>query len=82
MASSNVRISETAHRRLRELANNEHVSMQTVLERALEHYRRQRLLEAANKQYASLQANPAAWKQELQEREIWDRATADGVDEE
>ena len=82
MASSVVRISEAAHRRLRELANNEHVSMQTVLERALEQYRRQKFLEAANKQYASLQANPAAWKQELQEREIWDRATADGVDEE
>jgi hypothetical protein len=56
--------------------------MQTIIERALENYRRQRFLTAANNQYAALRADPHAWKQELEERELWDHAAADGSNDE
>lgn len=77
---STVRISEASHRALRDLAEREQTSLQTVVERAIENYRRNRLLEAANKQYAALRANDAAWKEQLAERDLWDATAGDGLD--
>jgi hypothetical protein len=79
--ASTVRITESAHRTLRDLADREHASLQTVLERAIEHYRRQRFLEAANESYAALRANGAAWNRELAERAEWDITLNDANDE-
>ena len=78
--AATVRISEAAHRALSELAERENVPMQTVLDRAIENYRRLRFLEAANRQYAALRANPVAWAQEEAERELWDRTLTDQND--
>ena len=78
--AATVRISEAAHKVLSELARCEHVTMQTVLDRAIENYRRQRFLEAANRQYAALRANPIAWANEQAERELWDQTLADQND--
>ncbi|MEO5741924.1 MAG: toxin-antitoxin system protein [Vicinamibacterales bacterium] len=54
--------------------------MQTLVERAIETYRRKRILEAANRTYAALKANPEAWKEELAERALWDNSLADGAE--
>lgn len=74
---STVRISETTHRALRDLAESERISQQAIVERAIENYRRQRFLEAANRQYAALRNDPEAWAQELSERAIWDATLTD-----
>ena len=78
--TANVRISLHAHELLRRLAEEDSESMQAVLDKALERYRRERFLRAANEDYASLKRDTKAWKQELQERAIWERASADGLD--
>jgi hypothetical protein len=78
MPSSTVRINESTHRALRDLAERERLSLQTVVERASENYRRQRLVEAANRQYAALREDPEAWAIEQAERAAWDQALADG----
>ena len=77
---STVRISEASHRALRDLAEREQTSLQSVVERAIENYRRNRLLEAANRQYASLRADAPSRKEQLTERELWDETAADGLD--
>jgi hypothetical protein len=77
---STVRISESSHRALRDLAECEKAPLQTVLERAIENYRRRRFLEAANRQYAALREDAAAWQQETTERAEWDRVLGDGSD--
>lgn len=74
---STVRISETTHRALRDLAESERISQQTIVERAIENYRRQRFLDAANRQYAALRNDPEAWAQEVSEREAWDATLTD-----
>lgn len=76
---STVRISATSHQALRDLAEREKAPLQTVLERAIENYRRQRFLEAANRQYAALRANPDSWEQETAERDAWDTTLGDGA---
>lgn len=38
-------------------------------------------LEAANKAYESLRNNLKAWQEELEERELWEQALSDGLEE-
>jgi len=51
--------------------------MQAVLAKAVEAYRRQRVLEATNLDYESLHADAAAWKEVQEERAAWDSTLAD-----
>ncbi len=85
MASSsrtlNVRLSQHSHAVLRHLAEEERESMQSLLDKAIKQYRREKFLRGANADYAELRKDDAAWNRELREREIWDRALADGLDE-
>jgi hypothetical protein len=76
----NVRISPHAHELLRQLAEEEQASMQAVLDRAIERYRRERFLRAANGDFQALKSDPRAWKQEVQERQLWEQTLADGLD--
>lgn len=75
------RISEPTREVLRKLAEESGESMQAILEKAIELYRRQRFLEESNRAFEALRANPAAWKTEQAEREMWDITLADGLEE-
>jgi len=55
--------------------------MQSVLEQALEQYRRQQLLEATNAAYAALHTDAEAWTDLERERSDWDQTLADGLEE-
>jgi hypothetical protein len=78
MSHPTVRISESGRDLLRQLADRERASMQAVLERALESYRRQRFLEQVNEAYAELLQTPAA--EELgAELAQWDATLSDGL---
>jgi hypothetical protein len=79
--AATVRISEAAHRVLAELAQRDKVPMQTVLDRAIENYRRNRFLDAVNKTYAALRTDSQTWAIELEEREEWSRTVTDGDDD-
>jgi predicted transcriptional regulator len=81
MASETVRITPTAHRTLKDLADQTGEPMTVVLEKALEAYRRRKFLEDCNRAYAELKADPKAWAEELKERETWDAALADGLED-
>jgi hypothetical protein len=78
----NVRISARAHELLRQLAEEEQQSMQAILYSAIERYRRERFLRGANADFAALKHDARAWKQELRDRELWDRTVADGISKE
>src|SRR3982750_207282 len=76
----NVRISANSHELLRRLAEEEGESMHAILDKAIDRYRRERFLRSANEDYQALNASPASWQQELQERACWDQTLADGLD--
>jgi predicted transcriptional regulator len=76
MGSATVRVSHDALAVLHELARAEGISQQSIVERALESYRRLKLLEATNAAFAAWRADPEAWKDEQGEREAWDRASS------
>ncbi len=78
MSSSTVRISKESSNVLREIAAQEKKSLQTVLDAAIEEYRRHRFLQEANKAYSVLKENPKNWKMELEERKQWETTLSDG----
>jgi predicted transcriptional regulator len=81
MASTTVRVSEHTHELLRELAEATGEPLQKVLERAVEHYRREQFFAELDAAYARLQADPVAWQEELAERAEWEVTRADGLDD-
>lgn len=76
------RISEPTRKVLRKLAEESGESMQAILEKAIEVYRRQRFLEETNRAFEALRANSERWETEQAEREAWDITLTDGFEEE
>ncbi len=77
MPSATVRISKGTRETLRDLAVKSGESMQTIIDRAIEEYRRQSFIGQANKAYLALRENPEAWEAELKERREWEATLAD-----
>ena len=74
-----IRISEPTREALWKLAEESAESMQALLEKAVEAYRRQRFLEETSRAFDALKASEQAWKGEQAEREAWDVTLADGL---
>jgi hypothetical protein len=64
------------------MAEDERESMQAVLDRAIERYRREKFLRGANADFAALKTDAKAWKQELRDRDRWETTVPDGVSSE
>ena len=79
MAQTTVRIREATRETLRELARSQREPMLSVLEKAVEEYRRRLFLESVNEAYAALRSNPREWAAELRERAAWDGTLEDGL---
>ena len=78
--SVNVRVTKQTHQQLTALARENGISMQTVLDQAVESYRRQSFLAALNADFAALKSRPEEWAEEQEERKIWDQNLADGLE--
>jgi hypothetical protein len=81
MGNAMVRITAKTRESLRELAQAEQGSMQSVLEKAVEEYRRKLFMDALNASYAELRDDPEAWKEVEAERALWDGTLLDGLPE-
>lgn len=81
MASATVRITPQSHQALRDLAKSSGTSLQDVLERAIEEYRRNQILDQVNNAYAALRGDPKAWRRELEERALLENTLMDGLED-
>lgn len=81
MGSVNVRISSTSYQTLKTLSKGKGQSMQAVIDQAIEDLRRRKMLEATNMAFSELKADKAAWRDELEEREVWENTLSDGVED-
>ena len=72
MPTTTIRLSTQTRDTLHQLAESSGITMQKVLEDALELYRRRHLLEQTNAAYAVLRDDPAVWQEIERERRIWD----------
>ena len=74
------RISGPSREVLRRLAEESGESLQAILAKALEVYRRQRFLEESNRAFEALRTNAKAWKVEQAERKAWDITLGDDLE--
>lgn len=79
MTHTTVRITEETRDLLRSLAEEEGASMQAVLSRALEAYRRQRFIAEVNAGYAKLREEPSAWQTLEADRKVLEATIGDGL---
>jgi hypothetical protein len=79
--ATNVRIQSATYAQLRELARQSKASMPEVLAEAIDDLYRKRFLEDCNRAYARIKADPKAWKEELEERAVWDTTVGDGLED-
>ncbi len=75
-----MRIGEKTRAVVRELAHERGVAMHEIIDDAVELYRRQQILNATNKAYAALRADPDAWREYVAEFEEWDATLLDGLE--
>jgi hypothetical protein len=67
---------------LLKLANSSGDTIQEILDKAIENYRRNLFLVQANESFFTLRNNKTLWQEEIAEREAWDQTLADGIDSE
>lgn len=81
MNNTTIEISANSHATLQQLAREEGLSLQALLDKALRLYRRQAFLNNVNKAYATLRQDSVAWEGVREEREAWDTTVEDGLQE-
>ncbi len=81
MQSVMMRVSARSRDTLRELAAQTGESMQSMIDEAVELYRRRRFLEAVNAAYTPLRQDAETWRAIEHERREWDVALGDGLHE-
>jgi hypothetical protein len=79
MAGPTMQIRAKTRDMLWELARETGQPIEEVLARAVESYYRNYLLERTNLVYAALRADPAAWREEEQERAAWNATLVDDL---
>jgi hypothetical protein len=80
-STTTIRVSVRTRKKLHDVARSAGLPMQELVERALDLYRRQQILDETNRAYADLRADPTLWKQIQSERNEWDVTLDDGLDD-
>lgn len=75
-----MRILDTDHQLVQALAERTGKQHQEIIHEALDNYQREALLDEINAGFERLRAQPAEWKDEMQERRLWENTLADGLD--
>ncbi len=75
-----VRVNEETHAIIRDLAKESGESMQRIIDKAVERYKRELFLESLNEDFKNLRENETEWACELEERRLWENTLLDGVE--
>lgn len=76
-ATKAIRVTEADHERLLRLTTQTSMKQHEVITRALDILEREVLLDRINTGFEALRGNSVAWKEELDERAMWDLASPD-----
>ena len=82
MAGTQIRVSETTHRIIQSLSAQTGKSMSVIADEAIEKYKREQFFDGLNDDFKALQADEDAWREELEERKLWENTLLDGLESE
>lgn len=77
---SQVRVSESTHKVLQALSSKEGKTMQDIIDKAIEDYRRKNFLEGLSQDFQVLQEDPDLWKEHEEEIVLWNNTLQDGLE--
>jgi predicted transcriptional regulator len=80
MPTATVRVSDSTHRILRQLAETRGETMQEILDVAVEQLRRASIWDEVDAAYSALRGSPKGWREEIEERKLWENTLEDGLD--
>ena len=75
-----ITLADKDHDSLRKLSQETGKTIGDLLHDAIREYTQAALLRAANEEFAAIRNDPQAWKEELEERRLWDATLMDGLD--
>lgn len=78
----NIRVTETTHRTLSDLAAQSGESMTAIVEHAVDRYRREQVLLQANAAWSELMLDPEFRAEMAAEDALWDTTVGDGLEDE
>jgi len=81
MASTTIRVSAATHARVRQLAEEGHMSLSEVVADAVAQLERRKMLEGFNADYARLKADPEAAAEFAAEMAEFDNTLYDGLED-
>lgn len=81
MSDVAITINKNTHEVLLNLSKQSGDNLQTLLDKAVEQYRRQLFLLQANQAFAALRKDELLWQDELNERQEWEQTLSDGIDD-
>lgn len=81
-SSVQIRLNERTYNLVCAIADEDGITVSSVLEEAVKEYRRQRFFARADAAYKALRSNPTAWDEEQQERQEWDGVLLDNQEPE
>lgn len=80
MTTLRVDVSDSTSQVLQGLVKQTGKSIPEILDKAIEEYRRKIFFEGVASDYAALKADPEAWAQEVEERQLFENTLMDGLD--
>ena len=80
MSEIAITINKNTHDVLLRISKQSGDNLQTLLDKAVDQYRRQMFLLQANQAFVTLRKNELLWQDELNERQEWDRTLTDEID--
>ena len=80
--ATTVRVDNSVHAKLLELAAEEQRPIGQVIEAAIDQYRRAKFWQGVREDYERLQADPVAWAEYQDEVALWDVTASDGLEHE
>lgn len=80
--TTTIRVSREVYEALKSMARRQHGSMQEIVERAVKDYRKKQFFADLNSAYLRLKSDPGAWAEEEREREDWNGASGNGLEDE
>ena len=81
MSMVSIRVSETTHRRLREIARREHRPMSSIADEAVRAYEKEQRWRIAEEAMARLRQNRTEWTDYQAEADQWETTSVDGLNE-
>lgn len=81
MQTSTVRVTNETKMAIRQMAKESRQSMQLLIAKAVEQYKRHLLLQRTNEAYAALRAQPDRWAEEQEERLEWEATLVDDLED-